>query len=97
MLINAYCLITMMVRVTRNYTVRVSVEPGSVVIVRMRYRHFIIMFTAKVTVQGGYPYVKIPKTVREAYCIRPHDDVEILSISESNSAMRLPFSVSLTL
>ena len=85
-----------MARVTRNYTVRVDARPGSRVIVTMLYRGFVVRFSARVVLQGGYPYVKIPKAVREAYGIMPHDDVEILSTSANSSAMRLPFSLSLT-
>lgn len=84
-------------RVTSNYTVRIDARPGEVVIVTMRYRRSIIKFRARVFLQGGYPYVKIPSQIRDAYGIRPHDEVEILSTSANNSAMRLPFPVSVSL
>mgnify|MGYP001770787361 CR=1 FL=1 len=84
-------------RVTKNYAVRIDGRPGERVIVTLRHGGSIVKFSARVFIQGGYTYVIIPKPVREAYGIRPHDEVEILSISANNSAIRFPFSVSITL
>ena len=70
-------------RVTKNYTVRInsSAKPGDTVIVTMRHGRSVIKFSARVILQGRYTYVTIPKAIRDAYGIRPHDEVKIISVS----------------